>query len=263
MKTRTSLSFALVALLAALATACAGAGAPARPQRAPEPATFFPLAVGNEWVYRDESPALPAEQRGSRRTVRILERTKDGYFRDSERGELRADADCLHDRSRRLLCGAARPGHDVVVHRLGELHRAVRDRRGRRDGRDAGRDVRAAASASARTTGRPRGPTTSSRSRYAPGRGAGPDRDLRGGRDGGDAPRSGPCSRDTASGGSDHARGRDRDRRVRHGRRRGAVHPAAPRGGHRGAARRPDRRAAGGGARPSQGAGASTSTPRS
>ncbi len=105
MKTRTSLSFALVALLAALATACAGAGAPARPQRAPEPATFFPLAVGNEWVYRDESPALQAEQRGSRRTVRILERTKDGYFRDSERGELRADADCLHDRSRRLLCG--------------------------------------------------------------------------------------------------------------------------------------------------------------
>ncbi|HEX9306519.1 MAG TPA: hypothetical protein VF894_03435 [Anaeromyxobacter sp.] len=89
--------------LAALAAACAGA--PARPARAPEPATFFPLAVGNEWIYRDESPALPEARRGARRTVRILERTKDGYFRDSERGELRADRDCLHDRSRRLLCG--------------------------------------------------------------------------------------------------------------------------------------------------------------
>ncbi|HEX9400051.1 MAG TPA: hypothetical protein VF912_08080 [Anaeromyxobacter sp.] len=97
MKTRTLLP------LAALAVACAGA--PARSARAPEPATFFPLAIGNEWIYRDESPALPAAQRGARRTVRILERTKDGYFRDSERGELRADPDCLHDRSRRLLCG--------------------------------------------------------------------------------------------------------------------------------------------------------------
>ncbi len=92
--------------LATLATACA-AGAP---QHAPSaaavpgtPAQFYPLAVGNEWTYRDESPGL--RQADARRTVRIVERTKDGYFRDSDRGELRADADCLHDRSRRLLCG--------------------------------------------------------------------------------------------------------------------------------------------------------------
>jgi hypothetical protein len=37
--------------------------------------------------------------------VRILSRTRDGYFKDSDRGELRADPDCLHDRNRRLLCG--------------------------------------------------------------------------------------------------------------------------------------------------------------
>jgi hypothetical protein len=60
--------------------------------------------VGNEWVYVDQSPALPVERRGARRTVRILDRSKDGYFLDSERGELRADADCVHDRVRRLLC---------------------------------------------------------------------------------------------------------------------------------------------------------------
>src|SRR5512144_1362753 len=95
--------------LAALASACARAPA-APPPRAQAPAEYFPLAVGNEWVYRDESPALPAERQGATRTVRILERTKDGYFRDNERGELRADPDCLHDRARRLLCAPFEPG---------------------------------------------------------------------------------------------------------------------------------------------------------
>jgi len=96
--------------LAVLAAACAGA--PARPPTAAPsaPGDYFPLAVGNEWVYRDESPALPPERRGATRIVRILERTSDGYYRDSERGELRADRDCLHDRSRRLLCGPIAPG---------------------------------------------------------------------------------------------------------------------------------------------------------
>ncbi len=94
--------------LAALAAACARA--PTAPPRDGGPARYFPLAVGNEWVYRDESPALPPDRKGTTRTVRILERTKDGYYRDSERGELRADPDCLHDRSRRLLCAPIAPG---------------------------------------------------------------------------------------------------------------------------------------------------------
>lgn len=89
-------------LLAALAASCAHAPAP--PSRSARPADYFPLAVGNEWVYRDESPQRPPGAGPASRTVRILERTRDGYFRDSERGELRADPDCLHDRSRRLLC---------------------------------------------------------------------------------------------------------------------------------------------------------------
>jgi hypothetical protein len=96
--------------LAALAAACARA--PAAPAAAPHaPADYLPLAVGNEWVYRDESPALPADRRGATRTVRILERTADGFYRDNERGELRFDGDCLRDRSRRLLCGPLEKGH--------------------------------------------------------------------------------------------------------------------------------------------------------
>jgi hypothetical protein len=98
--------------LGALAVACAGA--PVRAPPPPAPAAFFPLAVGNQWVYRDESPALPPERRGAQRTVRILERTRDGYFRDNERGELRADPDCLHDRNRRLLCGPIAVGTSWV-----------------------------------------------------------------------------------------------------------------------------------------------------
>jgi hypothetical protein len=95
--------------LAALATACAHAPA-APPARTQAPADFLPLAIGNEWVYRDESPAVPVEARGRTRTVRILERTKDGYFKDSEGTELRADPDCVHDRGRRLLCAPFEAG---------------------------------------------------------------------------------------------------------------------------------------------------------
>lgn len=97
-----------LAALASLAGACAGpqrpgAAAGAAPAAALAPADFYPLAVGNAWTYRDESPGLA--QAGSVRTVRIVSQTKDGYFKDTDRGELRADADCVHDRSRRLLCG--------------------------------------------------------------------------------------------------------------------------------------------------------------
>jgi hypothetical protein len=94
--------------LAALAAACARA--PAAPPRVAATSEYFPLAVGNEWVYVDESPALPPDRQGTLRTVRILERTADGYYRDNDRGELRWDPECLRDRSRRLLCGPIAPG---------------------------------------------------------------------------------------------------------------------------------------------------------
>jgi hypothetical protein len=92
----------LAPLAAALSLACAHAPPPS--PRATAPGEYFPLAVGNEWTYADESPALPASARGKRRVVRILSRDADGYFVDNERGALRADADCVHDRVRRLLC---------------------------------------------------------------------------------------------------------------------------------------------------------------
>jgi hypothetical protein len=105
----------LAALL--LATACAhggpraGAAAEAAPvDRAAAPADYFPLAVGNAWVWEDQSPGRPAGQAAASRTVRILERTADGFFRDSERGELRSGVDCVRDRVRQLLCGPLQVG---------------------------------------------------------------------------------------------------------------------------------------------------------
>ena len=91
----------------ALSFACAHR-APAPP--AADAAAYFPLAVGNEWTYADESPALPPGSSGGERKIRIVERTGDGYFRDTERGELRADGGCVHDRLRRLLCGPVAAG---------------------------------------------------------------------------------------------------------------------------------------------------------
>ncbi len=84
-----------------MTAACAHAQQPGR--RGPSPADFYPLAVGNEWTYADRSPAL-REGASAERTVRILARDGEGFFRDSQRGELRADVDCLRDRVRRLLC---------------------------------------------------------------------------------------------------------------------------------------------------------------
>jgi hypothetical protein len=79
--------------------------AKAEPAPAPGgPGDYFPLAVGNEWVYVDQSPALPKNRRGVLRTVRILDRTADGFYRDNERGNLRVDGTCVRDRDRRLLC---------------------------------------------------------------------------------------------------------------------------------------------------------------
>jgi hypothetical protein len=89
----------------ALAAACAAAPvSESRNVAGSGPADFFPLAVGNEWVWDDVSPQLPAGGRPSARTVRIVERTADGFYRDNERTDLRADGECVRDRLRRLLC---------------------------------------------------------------------------------------------------------------------------------------------------------------
>lgn len=102
------MTFRRLVPLLGLAAACARAPAPT--PRAPAPADYFPLSVGNEWVYVDQSPSLPPDRAGAVRTVRILSRDGEGYFHDNERGELRADRDCLHDRVRRLLCAPLSTG---------------------------------------------------------------------------------------------------------------------------------------------------------
>jgi hypothetical protein len=91
---------------AVLAAACASAPPAPASRAAPAEAAagrYFPLAVGSEWIWDDVSPQLQAP-RASARRVRITERTADGFYRDSERTELRADGECVRDRLRRLLC---------------------------------------------------------------------------------------------------------------------------------------------------------------
>jgi hypothetical protein len=94
---RAPIALTLLAALAACAHPPRAAGAAARP------ADFYPLAVGAEWTWEDQSPQLPAG-RAALRTVRVVERGPDGFFRDSARGELRVGS-CIEDRARSLLCG--------------------------------------------------------------------------------------------------------------------------------------------------------------
>ena len=100
-----SLALATAVLACARAPAAPAASAAASPGA---PADYFPLAVGNAWTYLDRSSpgAAPVQ-----RSVRVVERDREGYFIDDQRGALRADGDCLHDRTRRLLCQPLRRGH--------------------------------------------------------------------------------------------------------------------------------------------------------
>ncbi len=105
----------LALLVAALAAGC-GHAAPAptsAPQGAALVAELFPLAVGNEWTWVDRSPSLP-QGRAPERTVRILALGADGFYRDSDRGELRVEGGCLRDRARRLLCAPIETGRSWV-----------------------------------------------------------------------------------------------------------------------------------------------------
>ncbi|HET9554716.1 MAG TPA: hypothetical protein VFP50_17245 [Anaeromyxobacteraceae bacterium] len=98
---------ALVLPLLALLAACAHPGGGPVGSAGASPAgvaAYFPLAVGNEWVWEDVSPALPEARRGALRTVRIEARTADGFFRDGERGELKVIGPCVQDRVRQILC---------------------------------------------------------------------------------------------------------------------------------------------------------------
>jgi hypothetical protein len=97
-----SLSLRTAILVAAALAACSHAPRASRPP-AEGAETYFPLAVGNEWTYLDRSPQLPPDA-PRRRTVRILSRNAEGYFVDSEKGELRSVPPCVQDRVRRLLC---------------------------------------------------------------------------------------------------------------------------------------------------------------
>ncbi|GAC1535876.1 MAG: hypothetical protein NVS2B9_01350 [Myxococcales bacterium] len=70
----------------------------------PAPATFFPLAVGNEWTY-----AVSAGGQTQQETIHIVGR--DGaWFLDDQRGRLRIEQDGVRDRDRYLLRAPIVPG---------------------------------------------------------------------------------------------------------------------------------------------------------
>jgi hypothetical protein len=107
---RSAQALPLAVLLAACAHPAGGPSAATPGATAADPTAYFPLAVGNEWVWEDQSPALPEAKRGALRTVRIEARTADGFFRDGERGELKAAGPCIQDRVRQILCAPFTPG---------------------------------------------------------------------------------------------------------------------------------------------------------
>ena len=103
-------SLACAACLLALA-ACAGSSNAQRGQPpltlrerlahgGPAPASYFPLAVGNEWTYAVSGGGQTKQQ--SVRTIHIVGR--DGsWFLDDQRGRLRIEADGVRDSDRYLL----------------------------------------------------------------------------------------------------------------------------------------------------------------
>jgi hypothetical protein len=82
---------------ALLLASCRGASPPPERPKPPEPALYYPLAVGNSWTYQvtDGSGA-------HKDTIRIVGR--DGpWFIDDHRGRLRVDAEGVRDADRYLL----------------------------------------------------------------------------------------------------------------------------------------------------------------
>jgi hypothetical protein len=97
-------AFLLAAAMAACAHSPAPAAAPSRPPATlGDPTAYFPLAVGNEWIWLDRSPQSGAGA-PKRRTIRIVSRDADGFYLDSEKGALKSAHGCIQDRSRRILC---------------------------------------------------------------------------------------------------------------------------------------------------------------
>jgi len=92
-------------LLCAALAGCAHSApeAAGRPAAAPDPTSYFPLAVGNEWTWVDRSPQVGAGA-PKQRTVRIVSRDAECFYVDDSRGALKAAHGCIQDRVRRILC---------------------------------------------------------------------------------------------------------------------------------------------------------------
>jgi hypothetical protein len=94
----------LVAALAGVVSCATGGKSPGPDRGEPTALDYAPLAVGASWTY-----ALNFQGQTGERTVSIVAE-KDGYFVDSEKGELRHTREGLRDRSRYLVRHPLRAG---------------------------------------------------------------------------------------------------------------------------------------------------------
>lgn len=94
-----------LSLLLAFAAACASTPPQGSVVTGPTAADYAPLSVGAKWTYKMNFQGQKGEQ-----VVEILERTEDGYFRDSQQGELRHTDEGLRDRARYLIRNPIAPG---------------------------------------------------------------------------------------------------------------------------------------------------------
>jgi len=95
-------------LLAALTLAgCAAAPVKPRAAEGPSPCSYFPLAVGNTWIY--DGPVRPD---GTREPITIsITGTRDGFFEQTGGQLIQCDSEGLRDQKRLLLQGPVQVGH--------------------------------------------------------------------------------------------------------------------------------------------------------
>jgi len=96
---------ALAALLLASCATTAAVPTAAAPSRSP--CEYYPLEVGNRWVY-DGPPGQ--DNQPSQLAVTIIG-SRDGYFQDDKKGNLACTAEGLRDGKRYLLQGPLEKGH--------------------------------------------------------------------------------------------------------------------------------------------------------
>lgn len=101
----------VVSLLLALGLLAGCASAEVKPTRSERARDYYPLAVGNRWVFRVK-PAPPGQDR---QEVRILSKDADGFFVSNVGTRLAARSTGIFDGDRFLLEEPLETGHDWLA----------------------------------------------------------------------------------------------------------------------------------------------------